>query len=62
MEGYLTVKQFAEKYGKHPYTIRAWIKMGRLKAYRPGGLRGQILIASGAFEEMMQKSQVGGIS
>ena len=32
-----TVAQVAEKLGVVPYTVRRWLKSGRLKGTKPGG-------------------------
>ena len=33
----LTIKQAAKIFGCSPQTVQAWIKAGRIKAYRMGG-------------------------
>jgi excisionase family DNA binding protein len=34
----LTIKQAAALFGCSPQTVQAWIKAGRIKAYRMGGI------------------------
>jgi excisionase family DNA binding protein len=38
-EQLLTVSQVAERLQASPYTVREWLRSGRLRGFRPGGDR-----------------------
>lgn len=55
LDGLLTTRQAAEKAGKHPRTIVAWIRRGQLPAKKLPGNRGQYLISPDALESLLRK-------
>lgn len=52
-ETYLTVEQAAGRLQVAPYTLRAWIKRGKLRAFRPGR---EWRIPERALEELAETS------
>ena len=58
----LTVEEVAEEVGRAPYTVRSWIKNGRLKATRVDGTgpRGRLLVRREDVEAVIIGSGVGG--
>jgi excisionase family DNA binding protein len=56
MKDYLTVKEAARNFKKHPSTIRRWIRARQLKAEKVAGKFGLYLISrSDMLEFMMSK-------
>jgi len=56
MKDYLTVKEVAKNFKKHPSTIRRWIRERHLKAEKVAGKFGLYLISrSDMLEFMMSK-------
>jgi excisionase family DNA binding protein len=54
-ERHFSLSEVARILGKSERTIRRWIKMGRLRAYRPGR---DYLIPESALRELMEESEV----
>lgn len=51
----LTVIEVADKLGKHPETVRRWIKAGKLKAKKVAGQYGLYLIDGQDLREYLLK-------
>jgi excisionase family DNA binding protein len=59
----LTVDEVARLVGRDPYTVRTWIKRGRLRAIRVQGTgpRGRLLIERSEFDRLLQAGFAGEI-
>ncbi len=55
-KSHYTVEEVAEMTGRAPYTVRTWIKAGRLQAERVDGSgpRGRLLIPHGEFAQLIR--------
>ncbi len=60
----LTIEEVAEQVGRAPYTVRSWIRSGRLKATRVDGTgpRGRLLVHRESMEALIKGAGVGGAS
>ena len=61
---YFTVEEVGELVGRRPYTIRRWIKQGKLVATRvkAGGPRGRLLIARQEVKRLTQEGQAPNVA
>jgi len=53
----VSVKEAAYRLNKHPDTIRAWLRAGRLRGWQPGGHACSILVSMASLEEVLAASE-----
>ena len=55
-ERWLTTREIAQQLQLTEYTVREWLRTGRLKGYRPGGDRAGWRVRRTDLEEFLEKT------
>ncbi len=58
-ERMLTVPEVAQKLGANPYTIRRWLREGRIKGVMPGGTKLGYRIPESEVRRLLSVGQTG---
>jgi excisionase family DNA binding protein len=55
----LTVREVAERLRSSPETVRRWLRLGKLRGFRPGGTKLGYRVSEDELQRFMMRSQSG---
>ena len=53
----LNINTVAEKIGRSPWTIRYYVRAGKIPFYRPGGGRGKLAFSEAEIDRWLEKNR-----